>query len=133
MYGCELFASCEEKLNVIFKSILRYVYSLRRYDHVSCHFLMLYGISFDNLLSIRVLLFLLKIIYLESSRYLSDKIRFAKSLRGKGIIIPLHRYHASEWHFFIHSARLWNCLPHSQQLNSNAISVRKSLYNFFAP
>ena len=86
VYGCELFASCDsvstEKLNILFNNIVRYVYGLRRYDYVSRFSLKLYGILFDNLLSIRVLLLLHKIIYSESPWYLSDKIRYASSFRS---------------------------------------------------
>ena len=38
-YGCELFAYCDsvsnEKLNVLLNNIVRFVYGLRRYDHVT--------------------------------------------------------------------------------------------------
>ena len=94
--------SCDfvsKKLNILFNNIVRYVYGLRRYGHVARFTLKLYCVSFDNLLSIRVLLLLHKIIYSVSSGYLSDKIRFARSLRGKRIVIPLHRHHVREWHF----------------------------------
>ena len=110
---------------------MRYVYGLRRYDHVSCFSLKLYGVSCNILFGIRILLLQHKIIQSVSPRYLSYKIRFAKSLRGKKIIISLRRYLVSEWHFFIHAARLWNCLKHSQQLNSNANNFWTFLFNFF--
>ena len=38
LYGCELFGNCDSsskrKLNVIFNNIARYVYNLRRHDHI---------------------------------------------------------------------------------------------------
>lgn len=135
-YGCELFANCDStskrKLNVIYNNIVRYVYGLGRYAHLSQYCSRLYGVTFDSLLNIRVLLLLHKIIYSETPRYLSDTLQFARSLRGRKIIIPLHRLHVSEWHFFIHAARLWNCLPPTQQTNSNANSFRKFLFHHFA-
>ena len=126
MYDCELFASCDsvskENFNIHFNNIVRYVYSLRRYDHVSCFSLKLYGVSLDNLLCIRVLLSLYKIIYSEFPGYFSDKIRFVRTLKGKIIMILLYHYHVSEWHFFIHAVRLWNCFAHSGQLNIVLVS-----------
>lgn len=136
LYGCELFASCDciskLKLNVLYNNILRYVYGLRRYDHVSSFSTRLYGVSFDNLLKIRVLIFFHKIIYTQTPRYLYERIRFARSLRGRRIIIPRHRYLFSEWQFFLHASRLWNSLPQSQQVNSNATQFKKFLFNHFS-
>ena len=54
LYGCELYANCDSsdksKLNKIFNNITRYVFCLRKFDHVSCIFL-----SFDELLKFRVI------------------------------------------------------------------------------
>lgn len=135
IYGCELFANCDSaskrKLNVLYNNIIRYVYGLRKYDHVSNFSSNLYGVSFDNFLKIRVLIYLHKIIYTQNPQYLFEKIRFARSQRGKKIIIPLHRCLVSEWHFYLYSSRLWNSLPQTQQLNSNANSFKQFLFRFF--
>lgn len=120
LYGCELFASCDSaskrKLNVIFNNVIRYVYGLKRYDHVT---------QFWSLLS---LLFLHKIIYSRKPFYLFEKLSFNRSNRGKLIIPPQRRSLVSEWQFFIHAVRLWNTLPHNIQLLSNAISFKKNIF-----
>ena len=135
-YGCELFSSCDSlsrrKLEVLYNNIVRYVYGLKRVDHVSAYSKLLYGVSFDNLLKIRTTTFLHKIIFTKKPNYLYSKLKFAKSTRGKNIIIPKFRCLVSEWHFFISAIRLWNSLPHNQQTNSNATSFNKFLFKFFA-
>ncbi|XP_065358619.1 uncharacterized protein LOC135952544 [Calliphora vicina] len=81
----------------------------------------------SNLLKIRVLIFLHKIIYTQQPEYLFRLLRFGRSPRGKNIIIPHHRKLVSEWQFLINATRLWNTLPHVQQINSNAMHFRKFL------
>lgn len=136
LYGCELFAKCDSKstnkLNVVFNSVIRYVYGLRRFVGTSSHVKKLFGVSLENLMKIRVLLFLHKIIHTKKPSYLYEKIQFARSNRGQKVILPRHRCLVSEWHFYLNACRLWNILPQNQQLNSNASHFKKFLFeNFF--
>lgn len=135
LYGCELFGNCDSiskrKLNVMFNNIVRYVYGLRRFDHVSSVSNNLYGVTFENLLNIRILVFLHKIINTQTPKYIFEKIRFCQSPRNRNIVIPRHQCLVSEWQFYVHAARLWNNLPQNQQMNSNANSFKTFLFNFF--
>lgn len=132
IYGCELFANCDSgskrKLNSLYNNIVRYIYGLRRYDSVSNFSKSLYGITFENLLSSRALIFLHKIIYTRNPPYLYEKLSFTRSNRGKKLVPLLHRTLVSEWQFFINAVRLWNSLPHNIQLISNAIKFKTELY-----
>lgn len=136
LYGCEMFSCCDSasrrRLNVIFNNICRYVYGIRKYDHISAHSTLLYGVSLDNLLKIRTLLLLHKIVYTESPPYLFDRLVFARSNRGKMIIPIRHRTLISDWQFFIHALRLWNTLPHSIQTTSNATHFGKLAFEVFS-
>lgn len=135
LYGCELFANCDsvskQKLNVIFNNVIRYVYGLKRYDHVSQYSHSLYGVSFGNLLNIRALILLHKIIYTGKPFYLFRKIKFNRSNRGRNIVPLTRRSLVSDWQFFIHAVRLWNSLPHHIQLLSNANTFKKNIFDIF--
>lgn len=135
IYGCEIFSNCDStsknKLDILYNNIIRYVYGLRKYDHVSSFTKSLYGVTFENFLKIRVLIFLHKIIYTRKPQYLYNNIQFARSNRGKKIIIPKHRCLVSEWQFYINAVRLWNTIPHKQQLNSNAMHFKTFLFKFY--
>ena len=52
-YGCEIYASCDStdkyKLNKLFNTITRYVFCLRKYDHVCNFSVKLFSRSFDDL------------------------------------------------------------------------------------
>lgn len=136
IYGCELFANSDSeskrKLNVLFNNIIRYVYGLRKHDHISSYAKSLFGVTFENLLKIRVLILLHKIIFTRTPSYLYNNLRFARSNRGQKLIIPRHRTLISEWQFFVYAVRLWNTLPHTQQTNSNALLFKNFLFEFFA-
>lgn len=135
IFGCELFSSCDaesrRKLNVLYNNIIRYVHGLKRYDHISPYSNSLYGVPFDSLLKIKTLILLHKTIYTRKPLYLFNELRFARSARGKQIIIKKHRYLVSEWQFHINAVRLWNNLPHNIQLTSNAKNFKKLLFNYY--
>ncbi|XP_075167425.1 uncharacterized protein LOC142239522 [Haematobia irritans] len=136
LYGCELFSNCDanskSKLNRLFNNITRYVYGLRRCDSVSEYRDALFGVSLEKLMSIRTLIFLHKIIHSGHPSYLSQRLVFARSNRGRKIIPFRHTSLVSEWHFFINSVRLWNSLPNSLQLTSSAVNFKSSLFDIFS-
>lgn len=134
-FGCELFAKCDStskrKLNALYNNILRYVYGLQRYDQVSRFTLFDHGVCFENVLSIKALVFLHKIIYTRAPPYLYQRLKFARSNRGKNIVPFRYRTLISDWHFFIFAIRLWNALPHNIQLLSNANKFKTELFKIF--
>lgn len=136
LYGCELFASCDSqsnrKLNVTFNNIIRYVYGLKRYDHISSFSNLLYGINFDNLLRTRVLTSLHKIIYTQQPVHLYRRVTFSRSSRGKKLNSIRYNCLISKWQFFINGFRLWNMLPNNTQLISNALFFKKNVIDLFS-
>lgn len=136
LYGCELFVNCDSwskrRLNVAFNAIIRYVYKIKRYERISESAKKLYGVCFQDLIQIRSILLLHKIIYTKEPSYLYDKIKFGISQRGLTIIPVERRYLVSDRQFFINTTRLWNSLPAFIQRTSNTVMFKKSLFNLFA-
>lgn len=136
-YGCELFAECDvvskNKLSSVFKNITRYVYGKKRYDSISTITISkLYGFQFDELLKIRVLIFLHKVVYTMEPAHLYKRLTFSFSDRGKRIIPFPRRYLVSDWQFFINAIRLWNSIPYNIQIISNAQIFKKSIISMFS-
>jgi len=131
LYGCELFSNCDSvhkrKLKVLFNNIARYVFNRRRFQSISAFSKQIYGIDFDNLLKLRNLTLLHKIIYVRKPSYLFQHVRIARSLRGQTIILPRHSSMLSDRQFFLHSIRLWNEMPNFLQCNNNINSFKKCL------
>lgn len=135
LYGAELFASCDSasrhRLNVIFNNTVRYVFGLRRYSSTSPFSSRLYGVSFDSLIKIRVILFTHKVIYSGKPKYIFNNLQFARSNRGRKLILPIHYTLVSEWQYYVNAARLWNLLPPKLQLLSHETQFKKQLFSFF--
>lgn len=135
LYGCELFAFCgyndRRRLNVTFNNIARYVFGLGRRDSVSAFSGQIYGVSFDNLLICRALIYLHKIVYTRCPSYLFEKLTFMRSSRGHRIVQIRHRTHMSDYQFFINVIRIWNQLPLQLQTTSNASQFKKLLFNHY--
>lgn len=136
LYGCELFASCDSaskrKLNVTFNNIIRYVYGLNMRSRVSMYSSQLFGISFENLLSLRVLLFMHKIVYTRQPEHLFNRLSITVNFRGKRIRSFGYRSLMSKWHFFIFAISVWNSIPHSTQLLSSARQFKENLIKLFS-
>lgn len=135
LYACEIFSSCTSdmfrKLNATFNNITRYIFGLKRRDHVSNYAKSIYGVTFENLLGIRQLISLHRIIYHAKPSYLYNYLRFARSSRGCQLIQIRHEKSLSEKFFFISAIRLWNQLPSRIQIISNDTQFKSNIFNFF--
>lgn len=135
LYGCEIFGSCDStsynKLNVAYNAIIKYVFGLKKYDSISSVAKTLSGVTLSDLLKIRTLILLHKIVYTHEPRYLFDRISFTRSRRSNDLIQISHRTLTSEWQFYIQSIRLWNLLPSNIQFLSNAMYFKRALFKHF--
>ena len=117
LYGCEIFHNCDyehkRKLNVAYNSIARYIFGLRRYDHVSEFSRSIYGITLESLFKFRSLLLLNNIMQTRQPPYLYDKICHSRSSRSLNLVPLRYTFLISERQFFITAIRMWNCLPRS--------------------
>ena len=84
-----------------------------------------------DLLKIKALILLQKVIYTQEPSYLFHRIQFARSNRGKQIIQLKHRTLIYEWHFSTNTIRLWNSLPNPLQITGNALQLKKVLFSNF--
>lgn len=136
LYASEIFTGCNSKdmrkLNVTFNNIIRYIYGLKRFDHITQYCCRIFNMPFSNYLKFKNVIFIHKIIMTQEPKYLYDRLQFSRSRRGKSITQFRHRDHASECQFFILSIRLWNQLPNNIQTTVNAIRFRKLLVEYFS-
>lgn len=111
-YGVELFAACgpnnEHKLKVAFNNIARYVFAIKRGEHITQSANKIFGMPFKNYLKLRTLLYLHKIVHTKEPEYLYSKLQFSQSSRVKNIVPRRYAFLNSERHFFIFAVRLWN-------------------------
>lgn len=136
LYGCEIFCNLDSatnrKLNVAYNNIARYVYNLRRYDHVSSFAVRISGCSLDNLLNFRSLSYLHEIIQTKQPDYLHGKLNFPHSTRSFALILPRYNFLITERQFFVHVIRLWNSLPISMRSVRSTRRFKCLLFNYLA-
>lgn len=134
LYGCEIFSNCDStadrRLTLVFNNIVRYVYGLKKYDHVSSLAINIYGVSFDKYLEYRSLLTLHKVIVTKEPNYLYMKLNFSQSLRNNMITPILYKRLISTRQFLINAIRLWNSLPYHFHFFTNTTFFRNKLLDF---
>lgn len=129
---CKLDSVSKNKLQVAFNGMIRYVYGLRRYDHVSAYQNSILGCSLTQYLDARNCIFLHKIIYSKSPRYLYEKLQFTQSARIFNFIIQPFNYTNSSSLFFTYAIRLWNSLPEHIKRASGASQFRIAIFKYFS-
>lgn len=107
----QLDSECNRKLNTAFNDCVRYIYNLRRHDHVSAYKNSILGCSLNNYLDYRGLLFLNNLINTKNPSYLHNHLRFSLSSRLGKLIIPRAHYLVGQRSFFKFISNLWNSLP----------------------
>ncbi|XP_075149584.1 uncharacterized protein LOC142223585 [Haematobia irritans] len=132
LYGAEIFAGCEanskKKLQTTFNNAIRYIFGLRKFDHISSFSLQVLKMPWEKYLEYKSLIFLHKIIYTRNPSYLYNRLQFARSCKGKNIIQISYRRISSQNFFLIRSIRLWNHLPSLIQTISNAQCFKNKLF-----
>lgn len=135
LFGSEIFANSDtlstQKMNVLYNNIARYVYGLKRSDHISTFSFRIFNMSFINLMKFRTLLLLHKIINTKEPLYLHNRIQFFKSNRIKKITQFKYRLLLSERQFYIYAIRLWNLLPTNLHRITSITHFKHSLSKFF--
>ena len=90
LYSSEVFSGCNSKdtakLNSTFNNIVRYMFCLSRFDHVSHYSNCIFNVSFNDYMKLKNLVFLHKIITSGHPRYFRKHLRFMRSLSGNGIV-----------------------------------------------
>lgn len=129
---CKLDSVSMHKLQVAFNNMVRYVYGLRRYDHVSLYQNSILGCTLAQFLDARNCIFLHKIIYSRLPTYLFTKLQFAQSARTFNLIIQPFNYLNSTRLFFTYTIRLWNSLPEHIKRTWRASSFKKAILNHFS-
>ena len=110
-------------LQKAFNSMIRFVYGLRKYDHISHFSNSLMGLPLDEFLRYRRLVFLFNLIKTKKLEYLYNRLNFG-SIRLRNFILPSHDYDFAAKSFFISDIDFWNHLP-SRIKNSTSVNIFK--------
>lgn len=103
------------KLQMCLNACTRYVYNLKKFDHLSIHRNQLLGCDLKTFFDFRVILLYKKIFKYHKPEYLVNKIQMFVSTRSQRslnrINLPLNSCSPLNHSFFVYGAKLWNSVP----------------------
>jgi len=111
VYG-NLDAACNQKLQLVLNNAARYVFNLRKFDHISIYAKQILNCDVPTFFKVQRIIYLHKLIHTQSPGYLFEKLNFALSPRTSNLILPRANYLSTSRTFFVSAAKLWNSLPH---------------------
>lgn len=114
-YGLEAFSGCADyelrKVKLLLHRVLRYVYSVMWYVHISHYVIEFLGCSFSDFVNIRSLLHFYKLYRSKSPEFMLVFFKFNRSTRNTQITIP-RLTSILEKSFHVRVARIFDGLPH---------------------
>lgn len=124
LYGLEVFSGTIgvnfNRLKRIVNTIVRFVYNVRRRNHISGYVHRFLGCSFNNFVKYRNLILFHDIIKNDRPLPLCKSFVFSRSARNRQIFIPRIIRTIYERSFVVRVARSWNLLPRDLRIFSQS-------------
>lgn len=137
LYCLEVYAgTCRRnmrKVQVAFNAVIRYLYSLNRYTHVTPYVVDFLGCTFSEFIEHRSLIFFFKTYKNKCPLFLAESFVTTHSTRVNNLVIP-RITHLMDKSFLVRVARSYNNLPSSiKDFNLSIASFRKHLLQHINP
>lgn len=111
-----------------FNSMVRFVFGLRKYDHISHVSSQIFGVGLREYLQLRRHLFMYSIVKTRKPLYLFEKLNFLQSRRLKfNIVIPNFNYDKYFKSFFVFDVIKWNELSTDAKQSTSVEIFRNKL------
>ncbi|KAI8118825.1 RNA-directed DNA polymerase from mobile element jockey [Lucilia cuprina] len=135
LYGLEVYSGTLgyiiKRVRLAFNRVMRYLYSLKLSQHVSCYVSKFLGFTFEDFIKFRCLLHFYKIYKLKNPQYLVELFEFGRSIRNKQLKIPMLTS-ILERSFLVRISRDFNKLPISlREFNLSVCTYKKKLKQSF--
>lgn len=137
LYGLEVISGTSAgnflKLKKLTNTVVRFVYNIRRREHISEHVKLFLGTSFSNYVDQRNIYLFHKVIKTGLPAPLCDLFHFSRSSRNSQIVIPRIFNSTFEKSFVVRVARCWNQLPIELRIFSHSNNAfRLKIFNYFS-
>jgi hypothetical protein len=114
-----------DRLRLAYNSCARYVFGIRRSEHITGYSARILGLPLGRYYSFRICCQMYRIVSTRKPDYLYRELQFCRSARLSNLIVRRHHYAATASSFFVWGRILWNCLPTS--VKSESSEVQKSM------
>lgn len=137
LYGIEVTSGINSsnflKLQRVMNTITRFVYNIKRQEHISDHVKRFLGMSFQNFVKLRNIVFFHRVVSYGKPALLCNCFSFSHSTRNPQIIIPRIFMSVFERSFLVRVARCWNQLPIELRVFSQSNNAfRLKLYDYLS-
>lgn len=137
LYGIEVISGINSfnflRLKRVMNTITRFVYNIKRQEHISEHVKLFLGLSFNNFVELKNIVFFYKVVSCGKPSLLCNCFSFSHSIRNPQIIIPRIFNSVFERSFLVRIARFWNQLPIELRVFSQSNNAfRLKLFNYLS-
>lgn len=131
IYGDIVFYGMQDynlkKLEKAFNAGIRYVFRLRKYDHISRYINSIVGCSLKEYYEFRVCFLIFRLLKFGSPVYLAQKLQESKSVRTKKLLIPVNNFDIFNSSFYVRGICLWNTLPLNVRTSESCSSFKRQV------
>ena len=103
----------------------RYIFRLRKYDHISLFLTKVLGCTLCDYYTYRVCLYIFNIINTKLPLYLYNKFDRSNLARNRTFTLPRNKCNLLNSSFYVKGVGVWNSLPSSVKSASSCASFRK--------
>lgn len=120
------------KLELLLNNCVRYVYGLRKYDHVTEFRRKMLGCDLHDFYDYRACLQVFKLTKEHEPLYLYSKLQCLKSTRTNNILVPINYGNIFNSSFFVRGISLWNSLPLQVKQSASLAAFRQNYAQHFS-
>jgi Reverse transcriptase (RNA-dependent DNA polymerase)/Endonuclease-reverse transcriptase len=128
--GCS--KACWSRINLAFNSCLRYIFNLRKNQHVSAYKSKVLGCPINEYIQYRSCLFLFFLLRDKSPSYLYNELKFPKYPRARRIGVLPYRTEVLKTSFFVLGCNLWNSLSNDVRMSISSSVFKQQCLSYFA-
>ena len=119
-----------KKIELLINSCIRYIYGLRKFDHISKYKNSIFGCSLKDYYDFRNCIFIYNILKSSEPNYISCKLKRLTSVRANNIELPVNRTNILNSSFFVRGISFWNMLPLEIKTSPSLKKFKTSYKNY---
>lgn len=125
----DMSARCKDRFQLWFNACTRFMFGLRKYDHISDFSNEILGCNLTIYSEFRLCLFLQNLLKSRTPTYLYEKVILSRNFEeNRKLIIPSNKFTCFNSSFFVKGIMLWNRLPlEIKKTNSRGTFLEKFL------
>ncbi len=103
---------CKRKLNMCYNSCVRFIFNLRKFDHISSYVNTVLGCSLSDYMESKAYFFILNVTKFRSPDYIYERLNFAVHFNeNQRLIVPASQCRALHDSLLVNGVKVLNSIP----------------------